>query len=205
MPRWFVGLVALLLCAVLRLLRWTWRVRIVGAAPDGRCLYVFWHGDQVALSALRPRQLAGQRLAVLVSQSRDGQLGAFVARWLGLDVVRGSSSRGGARGALALVRRLRAAGTVAIAVDGPRGPRHRCGESAQRIAAQGGAVTVPVAAAARRRWVLGSWDRLWIPGPFAVVHVVIGGPAASAQSGLEAASRAAHDQAVPAATVCDAA
>jgi lysophospholipid acyltransferase (LPLAT)-like uncharacterized protein len=204
MPRWLVGLVALLLCAVLRSLRWTWRVRVMGTPPPGRRLYVFWHGDQVALTALHPRQLAGQRPAVLVSQSRDGQLATQIARRLGLDVVRGSSSRGGTAGALAIVRRLRGTGAAAIAVDGPRGPRQRCGDSAQHLAALGGAVVVPVAAAARRRWVLSSWDRLWIPGPFAVIHVVIGEPAASVQSGLEATSRAACERA-PVAAVLDAA
>ena len=85
---------------LVRLLRVTWRVRVVGAQrADG--LYAFWHGDQIGLCAFDFEPVP----AVLVSRSRDGELASRVANALGFPTVRGSSSRGAVSGALALVRR----------------------------------------------------------------------------------------------------
>ncbi|MEM8931869.1 MAG: DUF374 domain-containing protein, partial [Acidobacteriota bacterium] len=57
----------------------------------------YWH-DRVILSArfLRRRvHHAGIPLTLLASQSRDGELVADLARSWGVDVVRGSATRGG--------------------------------------------------------------------------------------------------------------
>src|SRR5688572_15259984 len=74
----------------------------------------FHHGRQFPLLAWRRRR----KTVVLVSHSRDGALQARVMRVLGLDVVRGSSSRGGARGLAGVVRAIRAEHDGAFAVDG---------------------------------------------------------------------------------------
>ena len=62
---------------LVRLLRVTWRVRVVGAQrADG--LYAFWHGDQIGLCAFDFEPVP----AVLVSRSRDGELASRVANAL---------------------------------------------------------------------------------------------------------------------------
>jgi len=187
-------LAAWLIAATIRALRATWRVRVAGDVPGGACLYAFWHGDQVALAALR---LPGP-VAVLVSRSRDGELGARVARHLGLEVVRGSSSHGAVAAALAMIRRLRAGRCAAIAVDGPRGPRHRCDGSACRLGARAGVPVVPVVAAARRGLVIRSWDLMWVPAPFTTVHVRLGEPVrGELQQELSSAAGSAWREAAP--------
>ncbi len=164
------GLVALLLGAAVRLLRATWRVRMIGVPRDRSAarLLALWHGDQLALTCL-PRPLTA-----LVSRSGDGELASRVLGLLGFGVVRGSSSRGAVAGALALVRRLRRGQAVAVAVDGPRGPRHHATDQVLRVARQASVEVVPVAAAAHRRWELSSWDRFAIPAPFTKVYLVWG-------------------------------
>lgn len=164
-------LIALVITPLIWLLRWTWRVRVVGRPPPG-ALLAYWHGDQLALagSGLRAQP------TLLVSRSDDGEWAARVARWLGFGVVRGSSSRGAIPGALALVRRLRDGRPVGLAVDGPRGPRRRAGRSASRIARCAGAPLVPVAAACGAGIQLHSWDRMLVPAPFTEVVVVFGAP-----------------------------
>ena len=166
MGRWFA---AVMLFCVLRILRLTWRVKVVGSPADGARLVAFWHGDQLLLSALKAR-----RMAVLVSRSRDGTLAARLAGWLGFSVVRGSTSRGAVESAIEMVRRLRAGKQVALAVDGPRGPRHRVNGAPHRVAMAGRCEIAPVAAAARRTFTLSSWDRLCIPAPFTSVVIVWG-------------------------------
>ena len=188
--RWVaLALVALMVMLALRLLRATWRVTERGQPPGGRSLVAFWHGDQVALTAcaLRP--------VVLVSRSRDGEIGALAARMLGYQVVRGSTSQGAVAGALGLARTLRRGGEAALAADGPRGPRHRAASSAGRLASMAGASLIPVGVAVSRSWRLSSWDQMTIPAPFAAVAVTWGAAVTdeALQQGLEAARREAGE------------
>lgn len=96
----------------------------------------------------------------------------------GLRVVRGSSSRGGARGLAALVRTMKRDGAdAAFAVDGPRGPREVVKGGAVVAARAAGAVLVPMAGAIRHGLVLGrAWDRFAIAWPFTRVDVALGKP-----------------------------
>jgi lysophospholipid acyltransferase (LPLAT)-like uncharacterized protein len=182
----WVSAVALLVSLVVGLLRRTWRVRVAGTPPLEGSLVAFWHGDQLALTGARLSPLP----TVLVSLSRDGQLAAEAAGRLGYTVVRGSSSRGAVRGALALARRLLAGRSVALAVDGPRGPRHRTGGAPVRLARMTDAPLIPAAAVARRGAVLSSWDRLQIPSPFTTVCIVFGSPVSTTGDLQQAMERA---------------
>jgi len=163
-----------LLAWAVRLLRMTWRVKVHGEQSDSGRVVAFWHGDQICIAGLRGWLRRAPH--VLVSWSRDGELAAGVARRLGLRVVRGSSNRGALSGAVALGRRLREGDVVALAVDGPRGPRHQAGESAARLAAATGTMVTPVIALASRGLKLSSWDRMVVPGLFAAVHIFWGDP-----------------------------
>ena len=168
----FLGVVA-------RLWLWTLRVRVVvhpdlAKAAERPWVLAFWHGTQWPLLAW-PRR---RRTVVLVSHSRDGMLQARALAIQGFRVVRGSSSRGGARGLAALVgvmRRERA--DAAFAVDGPRGPREVAKGGAIVAARATGAVVVPMAGAVRRGVVLRrAWDRFAVAWPFTRVDVALGCP-----------------------------
>jgi lysophospholipid acyltransferase (LPLAT)-like uncharacterized protein len=153
----------------------TWRIHWIDGPPARdsarRTVYAFWHGQQMALAA---RRYPGP-LATLVSLSRDGQLQASVMRRLGLVVVRGSSSRGGARGLYAMIRAVQGGADAAFAVDGPRGPLYSAKRGALVVAERTRARLVPVACAARRTWVLErAWDRFEIPLPFTTVAIAVG-------------------------------
>ena len=79
-------------------------------AVDGQLLPLIWHHRN-------------QRVAILVSEHRDGEIIARVAQSIGYRLIRGSSTRGGERALLALARELKAGAEVAVTPDGPRGPR----------------------------------------------------------------------------------
>jgi lysophospholipid acyltransferase (LPLAT)-like uncharacterized protein len=145
-----------------------------------RCLWqtgkplvlVFWHGRQVYFIHL----YRAQRFTVLVSQSRDGELISRVLARFGLHSTRGSSSRGGTRALLALVRRMRQGFHVAITPDGPRGPRYQVQPGLVVVAQKTGAPILPAAYNARWKAVFSSWDRFILPLPFSRVVVVYGEP-----------------------------
>jgi lysophospholipid acyltransferase (LPLAT)-like uncharacterized protein len=167
----------------------TLRVRVVMPADfvaHRACALAFFHGQQMAL-------LGGRRLVrgatVLVSRSRDGDLQAGVMTALGFRVVRGSSSRGGARALAELVRSLRRDQTIALAVDGPRGPKHVAKPGVAVASLAAGAPLHAVASVARRVLTLsGTWDGFEIPLPFTKVAVVVGDAVAADRARSDAAT-----------------
>jgi hypothetical protein len=172
---WLIWALVRLLLALVRLRR-RHGERLQRARAGGRpLLYAFWHGRQLALFKANPER--GRRLAVMTSLSRDGSLQSLVCRRFGLEVVRGSSSRSGLAGLLAMGRRLRAGASVAVAVDGPRGPALVAKPGIIALAWTAGLPIVPITVGFRRRWVLHrTWDRFAIPKPFTRATVAYGEP-----------------------------
>ncbi|MFL1460681.1 lysophospholipid acyltransferase family protein [Roseococcus sp. DSY-14] len=169
-------LLGLYLLLVYRTTRW--RVEGWEHVPPG-FLAAFWH-EMLPLMPLlvegaRARGLVG-RAHVLVSRHRDGRFIAAGVRRFGVETVHASSSRGGAAGALALVRLVRAGGVIAITPDGPRGPRRAAAPGVAQLSALAGVPVLPVAGHARPAVTLGSWDRMRLPLPFGRGALVIGAP-----------------------------
>jgi lysophospholipid acyltransferase (LPLAT)-like uncharacterized protein len=144
----------------------------------------FFHGTQWPLLAWRRRRPT----LVMVSHSDDGAIQASALGLLGFRVVRGSSSRGGARGLAAIIRGLRAGDCdAAFAVDGPRGPYGDVKPGAALAAQRSGGVLVPMGSAvANGKTFTRAWDRFVLAWPFARVVVVLGCPIEAAVEGAEA-------------------
>ncbi len=142
-----------------------------GATP---LIYVFWHRH--ILFVIHRFKNCGAR--PLISLSSDGDLVAAVAAEFGMDPIRGSSSRGGARAFLEMARSIREEkARVLITADGPKGPARRVKEGAVQLAAKTGAWVVPVSWSATRVKVLEkSWDRFLVPLPFGRIRFVYGTP-----------------------------
>lgn len=134
----------------------------------------FFHGTQWPLLAWRRRRPT----LVMVSHSSDGTMQARALGLLGFSVVRGSSSRGGARALSAIVRRMRRRDVdAAFAVDGPRGPYGAVKPGAALAAARAGGVLVPMGSAVERGKTFDrAWDRFVLAWPFTRVAVVLGAP-----------------------------
>lgn len=135
-------------------------------------IWALWH-ETILLSIWHHRF---QDVHVLISKSRDGELVARLAAKFGYTALRGSTTRGGAEGARALVASLRAGKRCAITPDGPRGPRRRVQPGVAAVARLSGAPVVPFGFAARRAWRLSSWDRFLVPQPFTCCAFVYGEP-----------------------------
>jgi lysophospholipid acyltransferase (LPLAT)-like uncharacterized protein len=156
---------------VIRLLRATMRVRCVGRegldalrARGGRYIHAFWHGHLL----LMPYAYPGSRIAILISEHRDGEYIARTMARFGHLSVRGSTTSGGAAALRRAVRLARDEGyDLGFTPDGPRGPRHRVQMGAIMAARLSGLPIVPVAFGASRARVMGSWDGFIVPLPFA--------------------------------------
>lgn len=173
------ALLGVLLGLVARLWLATLRLRVVvhpelearGSKP---WVLSFFHGTQWPLLAWRRRRPT----LVMVSHSNDGAMQAHALGLLGFLVVRGSSSRGGARGLAAMIRRMRRGGVdAAFAVDGPRGPYGDVKPGAALAARRSGGLLVPMGSAVAHGRVLSrAWDRFALAWPFSRVVVVLGAP-----------------------------
>ena len=82
-------------------------------------VFAMYHGRMVGFLRLIERR---DRMRLLVSQSRDGEIIATALTGLGFEVARGSSGRGAVQGAKQLLKAARAGRSVVLMVDGPRGP-----------------------------------------------------------------------------------
>jgi lysophospholipid acyltransferase (LPLAT)-like uncharacterized protein len=150
------------------------RCRLFGLPlPPGPKIYAIWHSEE--LTMLPRCGFTGGN--VMVSRSKDGDiLAAVITRW-GYKVSRGSSSRGAVQALRSLASALAAGDSVVLAVDGPRGPRHRAKAGAAYLSARFGVPVCPVGAAVSRAFVFRrSWSRSRLPLPFSRVCGVFGEP-----------------------------
>jgi lysophospholipid acyltransferase (LPLAT)-like uncharacterized protein len=157
----------------------TWRIRVVNGGhlldlrKAGRpFIFALWHGHLLPLLWHH----RGQGVLVLISEHRDGEMVAQAAESLGYGLIRGSTTRGGDRALISLVRELKAGHEVAITPDGPRGPAETFAPGALVAAQRSDSFILPVAASADRAWRLRSWDRFLIPKPFARVTIAYATP-----------------------------
>jgi lysophospholipid acyltransferase (LPLAT)-like uncharacterized protein len=182
----------LMLGVVARLWLGTLRIRLVVHPELSRARHCdvpwvlsFFHGTQWPLLAWKRRKPT----LVMVSHSADGAIQTGALGLLGFRVVRGSSSRGGARALAAIVRGLRRGDTdAAFAVDGPRGPYGEVKPGAALAAHRSGGVLVPMGSAiGHGRVFTRAWDRFALAWPFARVVVVLGAPIEPSGDAAEAA------------------
>jgi lysophospholipid acyltransferase (LPLAT)-like uncharacterized protein len=164
---------------LLRLLYSTWRVREMNGAGwralrsrHQPFIFALWHGQLLPL-VVRHRS---QGVRILISEHRDGELIAQIAARLGLDSIRGSTTRGAARALLAMCEALTSGDEVAVTPDGPRGPARSFASGTIVAAHRAKAPIVAIGVSASAAWRLGSWDAFMIPKPFARVTIAYSDP-----------------------------
>jgi lysophospholipid acyltransferase (LPLAT)-like uncharacterized protein len=163
---------------LLRTLGSTWKWRVSGAehvdaiaARGLHPIHSFWHGR------IFPATIYFQRrgIVVITSENYDGEWIARIIRKFGYGTARGSSSRGGPKALLQMVRDVKSKG-VAFTLDGPRGPAEVAQPGAVWLAKATGNPLLPFHADAASSWTLNSWDRTQIPKPFSTVAMAIAEP-----------------------------
>ncbi len=112
-------------------------------------------------------------MSMLTSASKDGTMLSTIANNYGMRTVRGSAHRRGAAGFIDMMRELREGMSMCITPDGPKGPRYRCHPGVIKLASMSGLPITPLkirfGACVRMR----SWDRFYIPLPFARVDMEV--------------------------------
>lgn len=171
-----LAIVPRIVWALFMLIGHTWRFEVIaedGVTPafhgfnPGREIYCFWHQCVLACASY----YRSTHATILVSQSFDGELITRTLRCFGFRAARGSSSRGGREGLLALRRVLAEDAPVVFTADGPRGPIYKAKLGAIKLAQISGAPIGCFHLEPEKKWTANSWDRFAIPKPFTRIIV----------------------------------
>ena len=159
---------------------WTLRLRVENENAwmdylknGGTVLICAWH--QQFFSAIRHVQ--SYKLynpSLMISQSRDGELIAKIAKLSGWNPVRGSSSRGGKEALKDMIANLKKTKLAGHILDGPRGPSGIVKAGVIRLAHATDAVIVPLSVSPENAWYFNSWDKFVLPKPFSKVSLRFG-------------------------------
>lgn len=132
-------------------------------------IFAFWHEY---ISVVLPRW-GNTPLTILCSKHRDGEWVNQTALSLGMNVVRGSTSRGGSS-ALRQLKKHGRTSSIAISPDGPRGPRREMALGPVYLASLLGMPVVPVGLGISNPYRLNTWDQFAIPRPLSRVRIIFG-------------------------------
>lgn len=133
-------------------------------------IFALHHGRMVGLLDILSRR---KDLTILISQSRDGEIISRAVCALGFTVARGSSGRGAVEGGRQLVKASQSGQSLALMVDGPRGPALSVKSGILRIAEITGLPIIPFVCTARSAWRMWGWDKFMAPcwgGPMIYVY-----------------------------------
>ena len=173
-----IRLIAGLGTPLIRLLGASWRWRVEGqehheaAIAGGRpAIHAFWHGRILPGTVY----FRDRGIVVITSQNFDGEWIARIIQRFGYGTARGSSSRGGSKALMQLVRDVKTR-SAAFTLDGPRGPARVAQPGAVWLSKATGNPVLPFHLEAASHWSLKSWDRTQIPKPFTTVALVFAEP-----------------------------
>lgn len=130
-----------------------------GLATLKPAIYAYFHGQMYVLLGLSPRN----RMSLIASNSRDGEMIARAAEFMGFEVARGSRTHGGVKGAFNLINAAEHNRSVLFPVDGPKGPFEIVKAEVIRLAQITKLPIIPVVSRARTRDLMKSWDRYNCP------------------------------------------
>jgi len=167
----------------------TWRYTSDGAeayeqvlAAGQRPIIACWHGRILpGMVFFRDRGIV-----VITSENFDGEWIARIIERFGYGTARGSTSSGGKRALLQLVRDMKRGRPAGFTLDGPRGPARVAQPGAVWLAMATGNPLLPFHLESSASWTARSWDRTQVPKPFSTVGLAVGEPLYVAAGASEA-------------------
>ncbi|OGU76064.1 MAG: hypothetical protein A2V93_04140 [Ignavibacteria bacterium RBG_16_34_14] len=135
-------------------------------------IIAFWHGTMLLPWYLH----RNERVAALISKSKDGDLLAKLLRKWNYQVIRGSSSSGGDIALSIMVDYAKNNSSIAITPDGPRGPAKKMKAGAVITAKKSGLPLILVGTGYIKKRVLKNWDKFQIPAFFTKAKIFYSAP-----------------------------
>jgi lysophospholipid acyltransferase (LPLAT)-like uncharacterized protein len=178
-----------LIWVIYKIISSTWRTSVFEHPDLKTCvaekksfILAHFHGDELVLLS----QIRRYQIATITSTSKDGELMNTAVRLLGGKTSRGSSTRGGASALKGLIHLCKQGHSCSFAVDGPKGPIFQVKpgvfETSRLLKAPIFACGVTV----DRAWHFPkSWNKTFLPKPFAKIQIYWQGPALSIDKSID--------------------
>ena len=127
--------------------------------------YIFccWHNKLFLGPHLLPRNRV---INALQSSHSDGMITSLAFQYLGMNVILGSSKKGGMQAFRKMVKCLKLGESIAITPDGPKGPKEKVKEGIIKLAQITNTPIIPLVWATRKYKIINSWDNFVLPYPF---------------------------------------
>lgn len=177
-----IKILAQLIYCFIRILNFTYRYEFVGldhkkrakeTLPNKTFVYALWH--QNLIGAIFSH--IGEQFTMVISESKDGELVAVTCERFGHIPARGSSTRGGKKALIEIVKTVKRGVPGALSVDGPKGPAKVVKPGVIEVARLADCPILPLSPYAKSFWSFEkSWDQFRVPKPFTKIVVVIGEP-----------------------------
>ena len=149
---------------------------------EGGVIISFWH-NRLMYGPTAYNYLWGQRAAVMVSRSFDGEIIiAVLNRFKKIEAVRGSSKskpgqdKGGAEALQEMVELGKQGVDLVITPDGPQGPRYKVKRGIIALARETGLPIIPGAPNSSFFFEVNSWDKTRFPCPYVKFVYQVGDP-----------------------------
>ena len=137
--------------------------------------YIFccWHNKLFLGPHLLPRNRV---INALQSSHSDGMITSLAFKYLGINVILGSSKRGGMLAFRKMVKRLQSGESIAITPDGPKGPKEQVKEGIIKLAQITNTPIIPLVWTTKKYKTINSWDNFVLPYPFSKGMYCFGKP-----------------------------
>jgi len=144
--------------------------------PDKAFVAAFWHGNLLMQPYLFKKFTPQFIYKAIISNHGDGEGIAKMVNHLGVQAVRGSSSKGGVKALIGAIKDLRDGNVIGITPDGPRGPIYSVADGIVAIAQKTDSNIYYFSYKATKYWELKSWDKFMIPKPFGIIEFTVSEP-----------------------------
>jgi lysophospholipid acyltransferase (LPLAT)-like uncharacterized protein len=161
-------------------LKLTWRFEVhespelkLAIENNELAVLTHWHGDELGILYFAKRY----RASAMTSTSKDGEIINGFLNLIGVPTARGSSTRGGVSALKGILRLAKLGFRPSFAVDGPKGPYHKVKPGALEVAKLLACPIHPLGVACSKSFVFQkSWNKTYLPLPFARIVLVWGKP-----------------------------
>ena len=116
------------------------RMKVINYPKVTPGIFAIWHAHQCAIWSIKDHE----HLYSLVSNSEDGQIVTDACTAVGMKTIRGSQRRQGTKAMLQLLEKLESNNSIAITIDGPKGPKHVVKEGVIAIAKHSQVPIIPM-------------------------------------------------------------
>ena len=140
---------------------------------DNQYIFCCWHNRLFLGPHLLPRN---RIINALQSSHSDGMITSIAFKYLGMNVILGSSMNGGMQAFRKMIKCIQNGESIAITPDGPKGPKETVKEGIIKLAQITGVPIVPLVWTTKKFKLINSWDHFVIPFPFSKGVYTFGEP-----------------------------